>query len=637
MHRLARPPGAANRALGPAASPGGAPQANAAYEHGGSSLSPSFSAIDGAILLAYLVGTTLVGVWSIGKQATIRDFFLGGRTLPWWAVSGSIIATEISAVTLISVPAMVFVPGGDLRYLQLALGAVLARLIIAMYFVPAFYEREIYSPYDYMAQRLGAPVRHVTSGLFILGSLLGQSARLLIPALLLDELFLIPTEISIWLVGGVSIVWTLLGGITTVIWTDIVQFVVFLTAMVVALLFIFSHTAGGWSEVAALAVAHGKLRTLDFSIDPAVALTLWTGLIANTLLCLNAYGTDQMIAQRMFCCRGTRAARLAIITSAAGLGVMVLGMIVGLGLFAFYQQRPLDAETAARVLGDKDRIFPIFILREMPIGLKGLIIAAIFAAASTTSALAALAQTTVTLLKHISAAARRPPAPHADAPPITPSQARHAPAPTDRFYAETQIEYGHGDLRLARGFIVFWGIALCVFAQHINAARQHYGEILQLALALATFTGGTLLAAFLLALWRAPIDWRGIAWAAPVSVLTVLIVSTQATWACRLVLFSVLTIAACWLFSHLPLHSWRLTACPTPKLLRQLLQTLLLAAALALLAWLASRGGAAPALKIAWPWNMPIGFLTALILGYGLARPQTESRLLAEPPQSESD
>ena len=343
------------------------------------SLETHFTVIDWIVLAGYLVFTTVLGAKLAGRQATIRDFFLGGRKLPWPAVAGSIIATEISAVTFLGAPAIVFAAGGNFTYLQLALGAILARIIIGIWFVPAFYEREIYSPYDYMGNRLGVQVRSVTTGLFMVGAILGQSVRVLLTALVLELMTGWPLGVSIWVIGLIAVAWTLLGGITTVIWTDVVQFIVFVVGIIIALVYVCIDLPGGFGEMVTVAVEADKFRFWNFSSDPNVAFTIWAALIANTFLCLNAYGTDQLIAQRMFCCKGPREARIAIIASSVGQLVTILALFVGVGLFAYYQRFELTGE-AADLVGERiDRIFPIFILQNMPVGLVGLIIAGVFA------------------------------------------------------------------------------------------------------------------------------------------------------------------------------------------------------------------------------------------------------------------
>jgi SSS family transporter len=540
-------------------------------------------------------------------------------------VAGSIIATEISAVTFVSVPAIVYAAGGDLTYLQLAIGALLARVIIGLWFVPAFYRREIYSPYDYMGDWLGQPARTATTGLFMLGAVLGQSVRVLLTALILELMTGLHLGLSIWIIGAVAVAWTLLGGITTVIWTDVIQFFVFLLALGLALVFVVLHVPGGWSEVTRVADQAGKLRLWNLSSDPNVAFTLWAALIGNTLLCLNAYGTDQMIAQRMFCCRGPRQASLAIISSSVGLLVTTVALLVGLGLYAFYQHRPLDPTAQALVAKRVDRIFPIFIVQVIPPGLTGLIIAGVFAAAisSLDSVLAALSQTVVTGFyrpwrEHRGGSQSVAPARRDD----------------DRHYVV-----------VSKLVVVAWGIVLCLMAQVSELAYQRYRDILDLALAMATYTGGGLLAAFCLAFFRLNVDYRGIVWAAPISVLTVFAVSWHQPWAQMTTAAVGTGIAIAWYVSlrtgpesargaaatcgmaAAPADHRAAGRAPMAPLRRDVLASTVLTLAVAAAVFVCSfnylDSGEIRYLTVAWPWNVPIGFVVALVLGYLLARPRT--------------
>ena len=542
------------------------------------------------MLVGYLVFTTVLGAKLAGKQATIRDFFLGGRKLPWPAVAGSIIATEISAVTFISAPAIVFAQGGNFTYLQLAIGAIAARVIIGIWFVPAFYEREIYSPYDYMGHCLGGPVRSVTTGLFMLGAVLGQSVRVLLTALILQLMTGLPLGVSIWVIGAIAVAWTLLGGITTVIWTDVVQFVVFVFGIIAALVFVCIKLPGGWGEMVATGVAAGKFQLWNFDLDPDAAFTIWAALIANTFLCLNAYGTDQLVAQRMFCCKGPREARLAIIASSVGQIVTVLALLVGVGLYAFYERFGLDGPAAALVGERVDRVFPVFILQQMPAGLVGLIIAGVFAAAisSLDSVLAALSQTVVSGFY-------RP----------WVERSSHAAEQTDRRYVQA-----------SRVLVVLWGVVLCAMAQVMVLAYDRYGDILNLALAMASYTGGAMLAAFALAFFRVKIDYRGVLWATPVSVLTVFAISWHAYWAQVATIVAVAVIFARWIGC--------VRRARGEGIARRIAQTLALALSLGAAVFLCSFSYYAHDdyrhLTVAWPWNVPIGFLVALTLGWLLGQ-----------------
>ncbi|MFH0943580.1 MAG: hypothetical protein V2A76_00120, partial [Planctomycetota bacterium] len=318
--------------------------------------SMNFTAIDWGVVLLYFVLTTVLGARLAGKQATIRDFFLGGRKLPWYAVAGSIVATELSAMTFVAVPFVVFKPGGNFTYLQLGVfGALFARLIVAYVLIPAYYRREIYSPYEYMGNQLGGPVRSMTSALFMLGGILAQSSRVFLTAvvleLILGDSVFGPLEAAtgisslawaIWTISLVAILWTLMGGITTVIWTDVILFLVFVIGAIVALLVVAAHLDGGFAEMFEVGLQADKLTFFDFSTDPTRAYTIWGAAIGATIGMVGVYGTDQLMAQRMFCCKDARDARLAVISSFAGQGVTLLVMLVGVGLFAYYAKHPLS-------------------------------------------------------------------------------------------------------------------------------------------------------------------------------------------------------------------------------------------------------------------------------------------------------
>src|SRR6056300_1185436 len=199
-----------------------------------------FTNIDWAVVGAYLLLTTWVGHLLKVSQSTIRDFFLGGRSLPWPAVSGSIIATEISGVTFIGVPGMVMALQGDFTYLQWAMGSILARIIVGLYFVKVFYENDINSPYDYMGNRLGFGVKKLATILFTIGSILAQSVRVLVAALPLNIVTPLPFEWCIVIIGLFAIGWTLMGGMRTVIWTDVMQFGLFVVGGLTALFWMVS-------------------------------------------------------------------------------------------------------------------------------------------------------------------------------------------------------------------------------------------------------------------------------------------------------------------------------------------------------------------------------------------------------------
>ncbi len=434
--------------------------------------------IDWAILIGYLLLTTWIGHAMRGKQATIRDFFLGGRSLPWPAVCGSIIATEISALTFVGVPAMVFAANGNFTYLQWAIGSIIARFVVGRFFVRAFYEREIYSPYDYMGHQLGAGVKTATTLLFFLGAILGQSVRLLVTAIILRTVTGMPFTMCVVIIGVFAIGWTLMGGMTTVIWTDVIQFGLFLFGGVLALVWLITSLDGGWSQLVTVAGDAGKLRLLDLSTDPAVGFTLWVGIFAMPFQNMAAFGTDQLNAQRMFCCRTKGDAAKAMYWSSFSQVITVLMLFVGAALFVYYQQRPPTPAEAALFAGDADYVFPVWITTVLPPGLSGLILAGAFAAAisSLDSVLAALSQTTLSLF------AKPSHDPEAD-------HRRHL------FYSKVAV--------------VLWGIGLSAFAVQLDHLRGNINMV-NLAFGMVSYTYGPLLGIFLLALLPWKRDGRGV-------------------------------------------------------------------------------------------------------------------------------
>lgn len=596
----------------------------------------TFSALDWGIVGGFLVLATLIGGPLAGRQTSLRDFFLGGRKLPWYAVCGSIIATEVSAVTLIIFPWIVFQPGGDVTYLQHGVfGMVLARAIIAWFLIPAYFEREIYSPYDYMGARLGPRVKSLVSGLFALGGVLAQSVRVLTTALVLDLLLrdeLRPVEealgvpslaLAIGAIGVVAVLWTFMGGIATVIWTDAILFLIFLLTPIVALVVIAGRVDGGLETILVAGRGAQKLRFFDF--DPSLARpdTFWAAVLGTTVMGVAVFGTDQMMAQRLFCCRSVREARLAIVVSAASLVITVLVACVGIALFTYYERFPLEGEALALFEENGNRIFPIFIVSVIGTGVKGLIVAGIFAAAisSLDSIMAALSQTVLSAvyLPYRERVLRR--------------------RGVDPRAPEVEAAEGRRSVRVSRGLVAVSGVLLCATALLMQRASEDYRSILDLALAMAGYTGGALFAGFLLAFLPLRVDGSGYLWSAPLSVMTVLAVAWSEPW----------THAACWAFAWIALGAW-VALRVLPELRRPdgvpagtlLAQTTALLVGLAVVVWL-SRFGDLTVLgevegdaawvtgRVTWPWLVPIGGTVAFVLGVLLARPGAGTRDVGDP------
>ncbi len=446
---------------------------------------------DWVVVAAYIAGTTMIGHHLKGKQKTTRDFFLGGRSLPWYAVTASTIATTISAITFIGVPALVYAADGSFVYLQLALGGVIARILVARYLVPLYYEKEFYSPYEYMSDRLGDVVGRITAGMFFLGGILGQGVRVYATALVLELMTGWSLAESIVLIATFAVLWTWMGGIAAVIWTDFVQFFILVFGGVAALVFVTSALPEQWTTLISVGQEAGKFTTFDFSTDPRVAFTFWAALIAMPFQNVAVYGTDHLFVQRLLCCKNQKEAQKAVLWSTLGELVPVLMLMVGVGLFAFYQFNPLSSALAALVAEKGDRIFPVFIISEIPTGLKGLLIAAILSAAisSLDSILAALSQISLTMFYK----------------PFIEPEAN-----------ETRL------LKISRLFIIFWGAILALMAWQFSASKL---DIVTLAFSMTTYTWGPMLGLFILSVLAKRYRVAGTGKSVVLSIMIVLLIN----------------------------------------------------------------------------------------------------------------
>jgi solute:Na+ symporter, SSS family len=430
-------------------------------------MTPHFGAVDWVVLVAFLLGTTFVGHALRGDASRLEGFFLGGRALPWWAVSASLMSSKTSALTFIAVPGFIFAAGGDLRYLQITLGMVLGNVLMAKIFIPAYYEERIYSPYDFMENRLGTAVSQLARLLFFVGVVLSQSVRLLATALVLSVIsgFTMPTCIVIMAIFGV--VWSIFGGINTVVWTDVVQWIIYTLGAVVAVAAVINLVPGGASNILAIADERAKLTFIDLSLDPKKTYTLWVGLIGMGFLELGQSSIDQVVTQRSLCCSSAREAQKAFYASIVGALTFVLMALVGLGLVAFYALHPPQGSTAALLAQQPDRVFPLFLVEQMPTGLSALLIASIFAAGAINSALAALSQTSVSGVYQ-------------------------------RYVRRRASEQHY--LTVSRVLIVAWAAVLAGLALVFHQSNNQ--GLLNLGLRVPGYVYGALLGIALLALWR---------------------------------------------------------------------------------------------------------------------------------------
>jgi solute:Na+ symporter, SSS family len=333
------------------------------------------SPFDFAIILLYLVGITLFGAHFRRGQHNLRDYFLGGRTAPWWAIACSIVATETSTLTIIGTPAIAF--AGNLGFLQLVLGYLVARVTLCVVLIPQYFQGEFYTAYQLLEKRFGKRMKSAAAVVFMGTRALAEGVRIAAIGKVVSVAFGTGDRWSIAIVAALTLIYTFEGGMRAVIWTDVAQFALYLSGSVAAFVLLLHKIPGGWPEVTnAAAAAGGKLRVFDFAFSLTKSYTFWSGLLGGTFLTMASHGTDQTMVQRLLAARNERESKKALLFS----GVIVfvqfaLFLVLGVMLFVYAQHSSLP------VPGDADRIFPEFIVRDMPIGLAGLVLASIFAMA----------------------------------------------------------------------------------------------------------------------------------------------------------------------------------------------------------------------------------------------------------------
>ncbi|MDE2795243.1 MAG: sodium:solute symporter [Gemmatimonadota bacterium] len=331
----------------------------------------NFGGLDLAVLVLYMLGVAAWGAWLGRENRGGTDYFLGSRNLPWWAVMLSVVATETSTLTFLSIPGVAYL--GTLAFLQLALGYLAGRAVVGWVLLPAYYRGELSTAYALLENRFGGGARRYASGIFMVTRLLADSVRLFATAIPLAIITGWSYPVSILVIGAATLAYTYFGGIRAVVWVDALQMALYVGGGLMALLLLHMAVDGGWSAILASAGSAGKLQVLDFSASPAVAYTFWAGLIGGGFLSMASHGTDQLIVQRLLTCRDVVQSRRALIGS--GFAVIVqfaLFLLVGLGLWVFFE---------GREFASSDEIFSRFIIGEMPVGVRGLLIAGVFAAA----------------------------------------------------------------------------------------------------------------------------------------------------------------------------------------------------------------------------------------------------------------
>ncbi len=374
------------------------------------------SRFDLGIVVIYLIAITLFGLrFRENKKGapadkSLKSYFLANNTIPWWAIALSIVSAETSTLTIISIPGVAF--AGNFGFLQLVIGYMLGRIVVAALFLPRYFAGEMLTAYQLIDQRFGSFLHKVTAGLFLLTRAAAEGVRVFAVSIVVGIAIGTRDTLSIAIISALTLLYTFEGGMTAVIWTDVVQMCIYVAGTVVAIATLGSHVPGGWHTIHSVAGAAGKFHMLNFARNLTGIYTFWAGVLGGTFLTMASHGTDQLMVQRMLAARNLRESRLALLSSGVVIFIQfTLFLLIGVGLWVFYggfgAGKTLVAQAATGTFSwvphalpgaiTPDRIFPTFIVREMPIGVAGLLVAAILAAAMSnlSAALNSLSSTTV--------------------------------------------------------------------------------------------------------------------------------------------------------------------------------------------------------------------------------------------------
>lgn len=431
--------------------------------------------LDIVVLAVYFAGILAVGLWFGRSEHNTHDYFLGGKRQHWLIVGLSIIATEVSALTFINVPADSF--QGDWNYLQLYAGAFLGKVLIVLLLLPAFYGGSVTTVYEYLGRRFGPWTRTTASLMFFASRIVGSGIRLLAASLAISVVFDWPLIWVVIGVAGVAITYSTFGGIKAIIWTDALQALVFLGGGVAVIAFLLLSVPGSWTENLSTAYESGKLHTFTWSGGFNNERVFWVLLISTTFQSCAALGVDQDLTQRMLTCPDLRRGQRSVIFNALmGLPIVCLFLLIGTLMSVYFATAGAPTVTS-EVIENNDRVFPHFIAHALPsgFGLKGLLVAGIFAAAmsSLDSALGALSSTTVTDFYRPFIARREP----------------------ENEWTSARAEArGSGELRIARWCTFFFGVMLATIA----LAFASYDDLLWEAFRWIGLIFGGMLGVFLL-------------------------------------------------------------------------------------------------------------------------------------------
>jgi SSS family transporter len=422
--------------------------------------------LDLAIIALYLVGITLFGLRFRRRHRSLRDYFLAGRDIPWWAIALSIVAAETSTLTIISIPGLAY--DTNLTFLQVVMGYLVGRVVISVVLLPHYFRGDLYTAYELIERRFGRGLRSLTAGLFLLTRAAAEGVRVYAVSIVVSIALGTGEVASIAIITALTLIYTFEGGLAAVIWTDVVQTAIYVGGTLVGVVTILHLVPGGWTAIHAAAASAGKLQVFDFRPNFWLPYTFWAGVVGGTAFITASHGTDQLIVQRLLAARGQKQSTLALLSSGVAiLFQFALFLIVGVMLWAIYR-------VPSATFGKPDRIYPTFIVNQMPHGISGLLIAAILAAAMSNLSAALNSLSSSTIMDFL---------------------LRLRPNTDDR-----------ARMKLSRLATSCWAIVLFGLAV---LALQKVGRVVEVGLQIASVAYGALLGVFLLGVLTRKANQRG--------------------------------------------------------------------------------------------------------------------------------
>jgi solute:Na+ symporter, SSS family len=484
-------------------------------------------ATDLALVVIYLIGITLFGLRFRSKDRSLKSYFLADRTIPGWAIALSIVAAETSTLTIISVPGLAF--AGDWKFLQVVLGYLLGRIVICIIFLPRYFRGDLLTAYQVIGQRFGPRLHRLTALLFLFLRAAAEGVRVFAVSIVVGIAIGTSNIISIAIICALTLAYTLEGGLAAVIWTDVTQMFLYIGGTVVACIVLGHSIPHGWVAVYTAGAAAGKLKVFDFALNLTQTYTFWAGVLGGCFLTMASHGTDQLMVQRLLAAKNLRDSRIALLSS--GIVVFVqfaMFLAIGTGLYFFY-----GASGASNPSLSPDRVFPLFIVHQMPVGIAGLLVAAILAAAMSnlSAAVNSLSSTSV----------------------------------VDFYLHWRPNSTEQQRSKLSRLMTFFWAVVLFILALMSRTG----GHVVEVGLSIASVAYGSLLGVFLLGtfsrranelgamagmvcglaidllLWRQPHAWS-------FSLAKIFVTVPKVGWTWFVLIGSLVTFAVGWMVSCLP-------------------------------------------------------------------------------------